>query len=122
MYDVSELKILLVMLLNNSPMLLTAIVGAIMAMVLWQRAPRAAMLLLIACLIELMISLANTWVYGWYVPRTTHDESYTAVRGFITVWGVLSGLLRVFGFALLIWAVFTGRPRPNAGMRPPPLP
>ncbi|WP_266160570.1 hypothetical protein [Dyella silvatica] len=120
--SVEELTTFLMMLLNNSPMLIAAVVGAIIAMVMWQRAPRAALLTLIACSIQLLSSLINTWIYGWYMPHAMHaeDQSHTAIQLMIGVWGLCNSLMHVIMMALLIWAVFSGRPKPTR--RPPALP
>jgi hypothetical protein len=120
--SVEELTTYLMMLLNNSPMLLTAVVGAIIAMVLWQRAPRAALLVLIACSIQFVVSLINTWVYGWYMPHAMHTEgqSHASIQVTMAIWGFSSMLIHVLVMALLIWAVFSGRPKPVR--RPPALP
>jgi hypothetical protein len=117
-----ELTMYLMMLLNSSPMLLAAIVGAIVAMVMWQRAPRGALLLLIGCSIQFVITLINSWVYGWYLPhaRLAEAESHSAIQVKIGIWGMCTGLIHVVVMVLLICAVFAGRPKPARS--PPALP
>lgn len=120
--SVEELTTYLMMLLNSSPMLLTATVGAIIAMVMWQRAPRAALLLLIACSIQFVILLINSWIYGWYMPHAIHEggESHTSMQLKVGIWAICNSLMHVIVMALMIWAVFAERPKPTR--RPPALP
>lgn len=97
------------LLLGNSPTIIASFVGIIVAAVGWQRAPRAAMLLMIASVANLLLALVNVWLYGVYIPQLPSETRYASVQ-MIGIWGVAAGVLHGVAYGLLIWAVFAGRP------------
>ena len=97
------------LLLGNSPAIAASFAGIIVAAICWQRAPRAAMLLLIASLINLLLAIVNVWLYGVYIPQLPSETRYASMQ-MIGVWSAAAGVLHGLAYALMIWAVFTGRP------------
>jgi len=96
-------------LMGNGPVIAAAFAGIIVAAIGWQRAPRAAMLLLIASLVNLLLTLVNVWLYGVYVPQLTSETRYAAMQ-LIGMWSMVMGIVHAVTYALMIWAVFAGRP------------
>lgn len=96
-------------LLGSSPMFVAAIVGVVMAALYWSRAPRAAMLMLAACVLEIVLIFASAAITGWYVPQGVHSDGVVSIRRVLMFWGVLNSVLHALVFGLLIWAAFAGR-------------
>ena len=97
------------LILGNSPMFIAAVMGIAMAGVLWPIASKAAMLMLVGCVLQVLITLANAAMYGWFLPHATAQGSVSSVRGILMIWSVVGSLLHAGAFGLLIWAAFVGR-------------
>lgn len=97
------------LLLGNSPAIAVSFAGIIVAAIGWQRAPRAAMLLMIASVVNLLLAFVTVWLYGVYVPQLPSETRYASLQ-MIGVWSAVAGVLHAVAYALLIWAVFAGRP------------
>lgn len=97
------------LLLGNSPTIIASFAGIIVAAVCWQRAPRAAMLLTIASVVNLLLAIVTVWLYGVYLPQLPTETRYSSMQ-MIGVWSAAAGALHGVAYALMIWAVFTGRP------------
>lgn len=104
-------------MLGNSPMFIAAVVGIGLAAVLWPTARTAALLIVLACALQLLITLANAAMYGWYLPHATAEGTIAAARGVLMIWSVAASLLHAIAFGLLIWAAFAGRRRLPAASR-----
>ena len=104
-------------LLGNSPAIIASFVGIIVAAIGWQRAPRAAMLLMIASVMNLLLALVSLWLYGVYLPQLP-SESRIASMQMIGIWSAVAGVLHGVAYGLVIWAVFAGRPPVMPRARP----
>jgi len=115
------MMVLLMVLAGASPILLAALIGGVLALVLWQHAPRSALLVLLACVVQLALTLLGVWIQGWWMPaaREAGELSLQRLSLFMGVWGVCSSVLHGIVIGLLIWAAFVGRPRGRTA--PPPL-
>nr|WP_199044589.1 hypothetical protein [Dyella sp. ASV24] len=112
-----ELTVFFSMLVGSAPLFIASIAGIALSAVLWAKAPKAAMLMLIACGLQLLLTLANAVMYGWYVPHATQDGGYASIRVLTTVWSICASLLHATAFALLFWSAFTGRQQASAANR-----
>jgi hypothetical protein len=102
------------LLLGNAPLFIAAIVGIALSAVLWSTARQSAALMLIACLIQVVVTLTNASIYGFYLPHATQEGGYASVRVLLMVWGAAGSLLHAIAFGLLFWAAFAGRLKPSA--------
>lgn len=111
---------LLGMLLDATPGLMLALIGIIVALVLWRRAPAAARLVLIACIVQFALEVFDGWLFGWWLPaaRAAGTMPYARLELVAGVLSMCSHLLHAVPTALLIWAAFAGRLRRRM---PPPL-
>jgi hypothetical protein len=118
---VQSMMVLLMVLAGASPALLAALIGGVVAVVWWQRAPRPALLVLMACVVQLAMTLFGVWMQGWWLPaaREAGEPSFQHLSLFMGIWGVCSSVLHGVVIGLLIWAAFAGRPK--AHIIPPPL-
>ncbi|WP_109124570.1 hypothetical protein [Dyella sp. C11] len=96
-------------LLGSSPMFVAAIVGIVMAALFWPRARQSAVLMIVACVLEILLMFAAAAMTGRYVPQTMHSEGISSIQHLMVIWGVLSSLLHAIVFGLLVWAAFAGR-------------
>jgi hypothetical protein len=107
---------ILVWLSSNVFAILSAVAGITVACVLWSRAPRAAMLLLAASVLQLLVLAITTWFYMFFLPYMA-DFGGDARQAMI--WsGLVAGLLHAVIYGLMIWAVATDR---RQRMAPPPV-
>ena len=97
------------LLLGNSPMFIAAVMGIAMAAVLWPVARKAAVLMMIGCALQVLMTLINAAIYGWYMPHATVQGTMSSIRFLMMVWGVAGSLVHAIAFGLLIWAAFVGR-------------
>ena len=105
------------LLLGNAPMFVVAIIGIALSAVLWPAAPKAALLILSACVLEFVITIANAAMYGWYPPHATQNGGFSSVRWLMTGWSVAASLGHAMAFGLLFWGAFTGRLHARAAVR-----
>jgi hypothetical protein len=105
------------LILGNSPMFIAAIMGIGLAAVLWPSARTPALLMLLACALQVLITLANAAMYGWYLPHATAQGTMASVRDVLMIWSVVGSLLHAIAFGLLIWAAFAGRKQVPAASR-----
>jgi hypothetical protein len=110
---------LLQLLASNMFPLLAAIAGIAVAGVLWSRAPRPALLLLIASVLELVLRAASGWFYVVYLPQFLQSHSVTEMGSITMAVGVVLSLLQAADFGLLVWAIAVDRraPAPPPAMR-----
>ncbi|MBD8872432.1 hypothetical protein [Rhodanobacter sp. DHB23] len=115
------MMVLLMALAGASPTLLATLVGGVLALVLWQCAPRPALLVLLACAMQFAVTLFGAWMQGWWLPaaREAGELSLQRLSLFMGVWGVCSSILHGAVLGLLVWAAFAGRQQARA--LPPPI-
>lgn len=108
-----SMVVLLMVLAGASPILLAALIGGVLALLLWQRAPRSALLVLLACAVQLVVTLLGVWMQGWWMPaaRAAGELSIRHLSLFMGIWSVCSSILHGMVFGLLVWAAFAGRPK-----------
>ncbi|WP_130617748.1 hypothetical protein [Dyella amyloliquefaciens] len=101
-------------LLGTSPQLTAAIVGLVVAGVFWRKMPRAAMLLLLASVLEMAVLAASGWYHMVYFPAAlqAHDRTMVELTRNMAFVGFATSALHGLVFGLLVWAVATGRGRP----------
>jgi hypothetical protein len=116
---VERTAVFLMMLLGAAPVLLAVLLGGVLALLLWRRAPRPALLVLLACAGQFAVTLFSVWLSGWWIPaaRAAGETSVIRLSHLMGIWGVCASLLHGVLIGLLIWAAFAGRPRAV----PPPL-
>ena len=111
-----DFAVLYAVLLGSTPVFIAAIVGVVFAALWWSRAHQAAVLLLSACLLEIVLIAAQTFMSGWYVPHAMHSETMRGLQHVMMGWSVAGSVLHAVVFGLLIWAAFAGRsPLATAG-------
>ncbi|WP_158885901.1 hypothetical protein [Rhodanobacter sp. L36] len=96
----------LIWLANNVFGILASIAGIVVACVLWSRASRAAMLLLIASILQLVLMIIASWFYVAFLP---HHEGAIDMAHMVAISGLVLGFLHAIVYGLLIWAIATGR-------------
>jgi hypothetical protein len=112
---------LLVLLLNSIFPILVAVAGIVVAILLWKRAHRSALLLLIASVLQLLLHLASTSFYTFFMPQWAQLHGYTTTERAQLSAAVGMGFAFLYAvvYGLLIWAVAAGRRMPTS---PPALP
>ena len=112
--------VFLMILLGASPTLLAALIGGVVALMLWRRAPRSALLVLIACIVQFAATSFGVWLQGWWLPAA-REAGGTMARfaQLMGIWGVCSSVLHGMVIGLLVWAAFARCPKARAV--PPPL-
>ncbi|WP_430388130.1 hypothetical protein [Dyella sp. 20L07] len=107
-------------LIASSPQLTAAVVGMVIAALLWQRCTKAAVLLLIASLLESIVLIASCWYHYFYFLEAvaSHSHSVKELSLGTTVVTMTANLLQAIVFGLLIWAIATDRRHAS----PPPVP
>ncbi|QNK00334.1 hypothetical protein [Dyella telluris] len=96
-------------LLGTAPMFVACIVGMAMAGVYWSRARKPAVLVLVACTLQILLIIAQSVMSGWCLPHLMHEGTFSTTQVFITAWAVVSSLLHAIALGLMIWAAFSGR-------------
>lgn len=107
-------------LLGTSPQMTAAIVGIVVAGVFWQKMPRAAVLLLVASVLEMVVLAGSGWYHMVYFPAAiqAHDKTVMELTRNAALVGIATSIMHGLAFGLLVWAVATGRGRPS----PPAVP
>jgi len=90
-------------------MLLLWIVGAVVALVNWQRYPRPSLLLLLAMLDFAFFRLLGAAGSMLLVPAMRDSANPQMLATMMTVLGFVSTIGTIVGFGLLIAAVYIGR-------------
>ena len=122
----STLPMIVSRLLPQFPLLIVYVVAIVLALVRWQRHPRASAFLLMGA----GLLLANS--IGWSVAYQVVMSSQAVGSGPMTlgrvfsIMGIVSGLIAAVGHGLMVAAVFAGRDRESSGFpvhaTPPPPP
>lgn len=112
-------------LLGSTTILLAAFAGIVMAFVFWRRAPRAALLVLIACIVQFVASALNAWVQAnglWTAEKAGLGlgsvPRLTEIGFVLRAWEIRASVLHAITTGLLIWAAFSGRAKDRSS---PPL-
>ena len=105
----------LMQLAGQAPVLLVYVIGIVLAFVFWGRHRMPAMLTLIACIVMLLTSIGQTFLWhvllqmresmGW--PMQKYGNVMSAVA-------LVSSVLRAIGLGLLLAAVFAARKSPSS--------
>lgn len=108
-------------LAGNGFSILAALAGIVVACVLWVRAPRSALLLLIASVMNLLLTAITAWYYAIYMPQQLqlHGMPMSDQMRITAAVSLALGLFHAIAYGLLIWAVADGRGRTKL---PPDLP
>lgn len=97
-------------LVANGPVFAAALIGIVLALVWWPKAPLPAKLVLIACALEMLLTGLSAWMSGWYVPHMVREgNTMQGIRTVVTAISVCASVLRAVLFGLLIWAAFADR-------------
>jgi hypothetical protein len=105
-------------LLGQVPTLLVYIVGIVLALVFWRRAPIPCGLTLLALGILLFTTLGQTFLTFYMIHSMRGAGNPESFGWMMFVIGIASAILRAGAVALLLAAVFVGR---NVAVRPPPV-
>jgi hypothetical protein len=97
-------------LFGQMPTLLVYLGGIVLCAVWSRRAPRAAMLAMIGCGLLLLTTIGQAFATAYYInnrggtPVATLGQIMAAVA-------LVASVLRAAGFAMVLGAVFVGRPQ-----------
>ena len=113
---------LLSAVLTRGPVMIAAVAGIIVALTMWQRGSKAALLVIGACVLLLIDQLISIPIGLGPVLATGYGLSTRSIVIMSTVLGLLSSLLLTASVALFIAAAFAGRPAPAGAtvQQPPP--
>ncbi|MBD8898041.1 hypothetical protein [Rhodanobacter sp. DHG33] len=112
--------VFLMILLGASPVLFAALIGGVVALVFWRRAPRSALLVLIACAVQFAVTSFGVWLQGWWLPASREAGGTMAhFAQLMGIWGMCGSVLHAVVIGLLVWAAFARRPQARSA--PPPL-
>lgn len=107
------------MLLANLPTLIVCVIGLAVVIVNWKRAPRGAIWALLAFALALVIYLGmpalHTVLQRWVFQGSDQASRVWVFTAVSLVWSTL----HAGSYALLLVAVFAGRPKPQAAAAPP---
>lgn len=111
-------------LVSHSPSFAVYLFGIIFALLRWGKHPQVSFLTVLALVLIVLTSVATSFLFTWmpiylFEERGWSHEQYTTVTMIISVG---SSVVYAAAFALLLVAVFSGRPRPRLLMYPPPQP
>jgi len=100
-------------LLRQLPALIVYTFGIVLAVLFWRRCPRACLLALLGCAILAANSLAGAIVSVWFIlPRKGPvGGDLQMVVDIQQIISIVRSLVHAGGFALVLAAVFSGRPR-----------
>ena len=97
-------------LFGQLPTLLVYFAGIVLCAVWSRRAPRAAMLAMVGCGVLLLTGIGVSFATTYYI--TNRGGAGAAALGqMMAVVAIIGSVLRAGGFALVLAAVFAGRPR-----------
>ena len=97
---------------GHLPMFLVYVVGIVLAIVYWRRCPRAAAMVLIAC----VLLPASTVAWDGIVSSMIRESSTVGAQ-MTAVWLVYS-VVQAAGWLLILAAVFTGRREADLSRNP----
>jgi len=100
-------------LASQLPEFLMELAGMLVAVWFWRRAPRPALLVLVACSLMFVATLFGTWVIGWWLPSVQSNSSVSneVIMRVMSLWSFAGQLIHGIAIGVLIWAAFSGRAR-----------
>lgn len=105
----------LMQLAGQAPVLLVYVVGIILALVFWGRYRMPSMLTLIACVVMLVASIAQTVLWHTLLQmRESMGWSMQKYGSMMSAVSLVSSVVRAIALGTLLGAVFAAR-RPPAG-------
>jgi hypothetical protein len=107
----------LTQLAGGLPLLVVYLAGLVLTVILWDRQPRASLLVMLGLVLMLATSLLGTCLFSWLVHG---DMEHERRGGLLTLVGFGRTLLHACGLCLVLAAVFVGRSRPLRAVIPPP--
>jgi hypothetical protein len=110
----TTVMIVLSQLVSLAPILLVYVVGIILAAMWWRRAPGAAMLAMIGLGVLLIGNVGGMFIQASVVANRAATGA-VAMGQQMAILGIALSVVRAAGTALLIAAVFKGRPRLEEG-------
>jgi len=110
----TTVMIVLSQLVSLAPILLVYVVGIILTAMWWRRAPGAAMLAMIGLGILLLGNVGGTFIQAYVISNRAAAGAATMGQQ-MAILGIVLSIVRAAGTALLIAAVFKGRPRAEEG-------
>lgn len=97
-------------LVANGPMFAAALIGIVVALVGWSKAPLPARLVLIACVLEMLLTCLSAWMSGWFVPHlAAAGNTMRSIGTIVAAISLCASVLHAVLFGLLIWAAFSDR-------------
>jgi uncharacterized protein YqgC (DUF456 family) len=113
---------LLSQLFGQMPTLLVYLGGIVLCAVWSRRAPRAAMLAMIGCGVLLLTSIAVAFVTNYYIMNRGGPTPAATMGQIMVAVAIVGSVLRAAGFAMVLGAVFVGRPQvaQQSGFEVPP--
>lgn len=113
------LSLLVSQLIARLPMLLVELLGALIAVLSWRRAPRACLMLLLACLglfgVSLVLALAWPLLIRMRMEAGWAAERYAFI---LSAFNLAGSLVNAALFLVVVFAVITGREPAAAPRRP----
>jgi hypothetical protein len=108
-----QMKLFLTLLAVNVPTLLVCFVAGLVILGRWGQAPRASVwaalgfgLVLVLCFV---MPLAQTLIQQWVFENGQRESRMWALTGI----GIASSVLHAIVYALLLAAIYVGRPKAN---------
>jgi hypothetical protein len=98
---------------EQSPIFLTYMAAIFIAVIFWQRGPRASGLVVIAILVLLATSIGQMFAVAFLVSSSSHASDYGhAIQRLVwmqSAIGFAGSILRAVGISILLAAVWVGR-------------
>jgi hypothetical protein len=125
----SMTSLLLQQLGYRAPVLLTCVVGIILSVIFWRRAPRPSLFVLLAASFEAVVSISNSVAFTYIV--TSNSSSSASIGQRLSMVGMVASMVSPVPYILLMIAAFVGRSRQGGaafpvtfpqGLVPPPPP
>jgi drug/metabolite transporter (DMT)-like permease len=110
----------LAQLASQLPVMLVCLAGLALALIFFKRLRRPSIFTLIGAALLLLTTIIMTLIQNYLIFffRDEMSVSSAYLSTTLMVLGILGNILRAAALALILTAVFTGRPKP-AGSEPP---
>jgi type IV secretory pathway VirB3-like protein len=104
-------------LLIQIPVLLVGLVGIMLALVFWNRCPKAALLAIIAFAMFFVITLIDTYMSMTFSLVYARERAWTSAQlgVYFSIKSVVASVLRAVAYLLLLLAIFGWRNERRAG-------
>ncbi len=101
-------------LLTSLPLLITWIVGIIIAIVRWKKAPRRSLLALLALVIIMGVHIVSVvFNNSFYLLASINGMEYQLISTISVIVSIVFGLVDAISWVLVLLAIF-GKPRESA--------